>query len=166
MHNKHSNSIPSELNYRPSIIAQLGKKFLLSIENYLPPPYYDKLYTFTFDNYRKVIRLLYLRRWLRYALKSDYENCQKVQMVHKIMPYSLVGWQGLEVTYNIVIQIHNEKVKGDIVECGVAQGGCAGLMAMANNHTGNNRQLWLFDSFEGYRITRPSITQGLLFRDI
>jgi len=40
-------------------------------------------------------------------------------------------------------------VSGDIVECGVYNGGSAGVLAFASRHSQPPRGLWLFDSFEG-----------------
>ena len=39
---------------------------------------------------------------------------------------------------------HVEHIEGCIVECGVARGGCAGMMGLLSD-----KELWLFDSFEG-----------------
>lgn len=40
-------------------------------------------------------------------------------------------------------------VPGGFVECGCALGGSAGLIALTLQKLGANRQLWLFDTFEG-----------------
>jgi len=37
----------------------------------------------------------------------------------------------LAATYDAVIDVGQRGVEGDIVECGVARGGCAGLMGLA-----------------------------------
>jgi hypothetical protein len=65
------------------------------------------------------------------------------------MPYSLVGWRGLEATFEVVLKVQNEGISGSIVECGVAQGGAAALMALLEAEAGNHRRIWLFDSFQG-----------------
>jgi hypothetical protein len=65
------------------------------------------------------------------------------------MPYSLVGWRGLEATYDAVTATQKAGLPGAIVECGVARGGSAALMALVEKRSASQRKLWLFDSYEG-----------------
>ncbi|MGB2589193.1 MAG: TylF/MycF/NovP-related O-methyltransferase [Candidatus Acidiferrum sp.] len=45
--------------------------------------------------------------------------------------------------------IEEEKIPGDVVECGVYRGGSAATMARVATHSPLNRTVWLFDSFQG-----------------
>jgi O-methyltransferase len=54
--------------------------------------------------------------------------------------------------YNLVREADKQGLRGDLVECGVWNGGSAALMAAATRSCRYNleeRSLWLFDSFEG-----------------
>ena len=46
-------------------------------------------------------------------------------------------------------RIEEEKIPGDVVECGVYRGGSAATMARVATHSALNRTVWLFDSFLG-----------------
>jgi len=61
----------------------------------------------------------------------------------------------LAATYDAVIDIGQRGIEGGIVECGVARGGCAGLMGLAARKDRKSRKLWLFDSFEG--LSAPTV---------
>ena len=55
--------------------------------------------------------------------------------------------QRLRGLYDAVRYVEENQIPGDIVECGVALGGSAAMMGLALR--GANRQIWLFDTFEG-----------------
>jgi hypothetical protein len=60
------------------------------------------------------------------------------------------GRKALENTFDIVRKIEHERVPGALVECGIAEGGTAAMLALANKKLGiTNREKWFFDSFEG-----------------
>jgi hypothetical protein len=58
--------------------------------------------------------------------------------------------------YEAIVALNREGVSGDVVECGVWNGGCVGLMALANLRAPGSirRKFHLFDSFEG--LPQPS----------
>jgi len=47
------------------------------------------------------------------------------------------------------------RLDGDVVECGCARGGSAALLALTLRQLGEQRNLWLFDTFEG--LPAPSV---------
>ncbi|HZR57693.1 MAG TPA: TylF/MycF/NovP-related O-methyltransferase [Terriglobales bacterium] len=49
--------------------------------------------------------------------------------------------------HRAVTYIETNRIPGDIVECGVAHGGSAAIMALTLRD--RSRKLWLFDTFEG-----------------
>jgi O-methyltransferase len=65
-----------------------------------------------------------------------------------VAPYTMVGRKRLEGLYRLTRQVIRDDVPGDFVECGTCNGGTAAVIAAAGLR-GNDRILWLFDSFEG-----------------
>ena len=63
--------------------------------------------------------------------------------------FRFVGASGLEATFDAATRLVRNGIPGDFVECGVARGGCAALMATVAAHDSPVRKMWLFDSFEG-----------------
>jgi O-methyltransferase len=65
--------------------------------------------------------------------------------------YSMSGIQVLNTLYAISKRINEKNIKGDIVECGVWNGGSAAALSMPI--ISSNKKLWLYDSFEGMPTT-------------
>ncbi len=135
--------------YKPSIIVIMLKQIASVAERILPGALYDRVYDLGFTIYRALIRALYFRYVIFAKLTGNAEQAIKTSTVHKLMSYSLVGAAGLEATYDAVYAVEQNQVPGSIVECGVAQGGSAAVMALVAAHFGNHRNIWLFDSYEG-----------------
>jgi len=136
--------------YKRSKIVFLFKRILLLLKVVLPPTWYDGFYKVNFRAYKSLIRFFYLRYYFYYYFKGDKENLKKTKIIYGVMPYSLVGAGGLAQTYDLAKEVVNKNIEGSLVECGVAGGGCAALMALvANDNNVRSRELWLFDSFEG-----------------
>lgn len=55
----------------------------------------------------------------------------------------------LRALYMAVDRISRLGINGDIVECGTARGGSAGLLGLTMQNRNRNRLLWVFDTFEG-----------------
>jgi len=142
-------SVNPEKSYKRSIVVVFILRIILITEKVLPQKVFGNFYNFSFSIYRKMIRIYYLRRYLLFFLIRDANKIGRTKNVFKTMPYSLVGWRGLEATHDTVYDVGVQNLIGDLVECGVAQGGCAALMALANEYSKGNRHIWLFDSFEG-----------------
>lgn len=123
-----------------------AKSILAGSRRRLPAPLYDAGYSFLYSAYRGLLRSLYFPN--RFAQSGAART--RSRRVFRALRYSLVGASGLEVSHDAVSSVVAAGVPGDIVECGVAQGGCAGLMGLAMlDDQGAGRRLWLFDSFEG-----------------
>ena len=64
---------------------------------------------------------------------------------------------------------HSEKIietsalSGNIVECGVAWGSTIGFIKCLQNSTEDTRQVWAFDSFEGF--SKPTQHDGKIFNE-
>jgi O-methyltransferase len=74
-----------------------------------------------------------------------------VKLIWSVKPtFTMVKSKNLVNLYELVQKANSMSLDGDIVECGVWNGGSAALMAFAlKNETSNSRRLWLFDSFAG-----------------
>ena len=138
-----------KLVYNPSRIKLLVRRLLYVCQNKLPGPIYKVFYNIGFATYNILLRSLYLRFVVYYRLLGGEEDYEKALAIFRMMPYSLVGSSGLSATYDIARSVENENLEGAFVECGVARGGSAALMALVAAQAGNHRGIWLFDSFEG-----------------
>ena len=65
----------------------------------------------------------------------------------------------LAMLYGLAREVSTKRIEGDIVECGVCNGGSAALMAAAVGRD-TDRRLWLYDTFEG--IPAPGPRDGSL----
>jgi len=64
-----------------------------------------------------------------------------------VKPLTMCSYARLLSLHRAILYIEENEIPGDIVECGVARGGSAAMMALTlNNHS---RRLWMFDTFEG-----------------
>jgi O-methyltransferase len=72
-----------------------------------------------------------------------------------VQPYTLVGPERIKNLYVLARRIESEGVLGDVIECGVCNGGTAAILARSATHSGFGRTVWLFDSFQGMPETRP-----------
>lgn len=66
-----------------------------------------------------------------------------------VAPFTMLGHNRLRGLYGGIIKVVKEGIAGDIVECGVAKGGSAALMALTLKYLGDNRLVWAYDSFQG-----------------
>lgn len=79
----------------------------------------------------------------------------QIHAVYKVLPNTMLTIPRLFDPYEAVASLDSEGVPGDVVECGVWNGGCVGLMAIAHaNSVGPRRRFHLFDSFQG--LPQPS----------
>ena len=140
MNSDSTQTLPRPLGFR------LANACLTMMYRVLPRSAYDRIYFSLFPLYKAWLRSKYRRR----ALRKTGADRDKIETVHHCLEYSLVGWQGMEASYDCTKKVIVEKVPGGLVECGVAQGGSALLIALVNQKFGDGtRRLWLFDSYEG-----------------
>jgi len=114
---------------------------------FLPRSWYERIYHPAFASYQKMLRAEYWLRWKLGSRANDSQNLKMKQRVHAVMPYSLVGAVGLEHTHQRAREVLAKSVSGAFVECGVARGGCAAILAMVAAE--DDRRCWFFDSFAG-----------------
>jgi len=81
------------------------------------------------------------------------ESFRFARLMLKVKPqFTMVTNKNLMTLYNLVRQVNRLELPGDIVECGVWNGGSAAVMGLANIeevHSSIDRMIWLFDSFQG-----------------
>ena len=65
-----------------------------------------------------------------------------------VKPYTMLSYLRLSKLYEAASSLEKEGIDGSFVECGVCNGGSAGIIAAVAKHN-NNRHIWLFDSWEG-----------------
>lgn len=66
----------------------------------------------------------------------------------------MVSYSRLRGLYEATNYVVQNSVAGDFVECGVARGGSAALVALTLQELKVQRSLWLFDTFQG--LPKPS----------
>lgn len=80
-----------------------------------------------------------------------------------ILPYTGVSPVRVHALHLLAQQIEEKGIPGDVVECGVWNGGSAALLAATATRSQFKRTVWLLDSFEGF----PACTEkdGVSLRD-
>lgn len=85
--------------------------------------------------------------------EPNKQNLRFARLVLKVKPkFTMVKNQNLRTLYSLVGQVNRRRIAGDIVECGVWNGGSAAVMGAASIGEISQEELrtiWLFDSFEG-----------------
>ncbi len=95
---------------------------------------------------------------------SPLEWIESFVLARTVRPrYSMVPAARLRLLYDLSKRITREGVRGDIVECGVYNGGSAAIMAAAQSGSKDARTVWLFDSFEG--LPPPTEQDGTYERE-
>jgi O-methyltransferase len=131
-------------------IAKNAARLTLSALHYVLPRFvYVATCGFAFSVYRGWLRRSYETRIQELRKSRDFVALRRAETVYAVMPYSLVGVSGLERTYDLATITLNDARAGAFVECGVAQGGSAALLAMIAQQAKPPRTCWFFDSFEG-----------------
>jgi len=97
------------------------------------------------------------------AKSPSWPTLRLAKLIWTVKPnFTMVKCKNLINLYNLVQKVNSMGLDGDIVECGVWNGGSAALMAFAclKNNAANNRILWLFDSFAG--LPPPGPRDGII----
>ena len=66
-----------------------------------------------------------------------------------VRPHTLVGPERIHNLYVLSKLIERERVPGDVIECGVCNGGTGALLAAEATRSSLGRTVWLLDSFQG-----------------
>ena len=93
--------------------------------------------------------------------KPSRDSIHFARLILKIKPrFTMVRNRNLINLYKLVQAVNHQDLPGDIVECGVWNGGSAAMMGVAGKQGRNAklRTMWLFDSFQG--LPHPSAEDG------
>lgn len=140
----------NNIKYKHSLIATFAKIFLPILKYLLPKKFYKITYNLLYLSYKKTYRFLYFIKFRFSFTFGNYEKKYKTKLTYELLPYTMGGSKALENAFDIVFKAESKKLKGAIVECGVAEGGTSAMMAMTSkNFSSEKRIKWLFDSYEG-----------------
>ncbi len=90
------------------------------------------------------------RRVRMFSLVPYGEEKRKLVDLLNAKPYTMVNYPRLSKAYDLIYEIDKyNNIEGAIVEPGCWNGGFARVMQAASSHAGKQRDVWLFDSFEG-----------------
>ena len=95
------------------------------------------------------------------AVRPNKESFRLAKMILKVKPRHTMAKNGnLLNLHRLAGHVAAEKIPGDLVECGVWNGGSSAIMGKALMECGGlkGRRLWLFDSFEG--VPKPGEKDG------
>jgi hypothetical protein len=90
-------------------------------------------------------------RYIREAL-AQVSPSHFASLFRRVRPITMCSYARLQSLHRAVLYIDKNNIPGDIVECGVAHGGSAALMALSSKS--GARKLWMFDTFQG--LPEPS----------
>ena len=69
-------------------------------------------------------------------------------LIRVVQPYTMVDYSRLIILYGLAREVIAKGIEGDIVECGICNGGSAALLAAVIRDY-QNYKLFLYDTFEG-----------------
>ncbi|HEV8339031.1 MAG TPA: TylF/MycF/NovP-related O-methyltransferase [bacterium] len=77
-----------------------------------------------------------------------FGSSRKMRVIVTVKPYTMMSYAKLSALYDLAWSLERHGVPGSFVQCGVLNGGSAGLIA-STARDNILRHLWLFDSWEG-----------------
>ncbi len=135
--------------YKPSLIARAARIFIPLLSKLLPYSIYRNVYNYLYSTYRFLYRFSYLIFLFKCIFKKKVFR-KKALLTWKLLPYTMGGRKSLENAFEMVHNVEINNIPGAFVECGVAQGGTAAMLACAQDALGSHkRKKWFFDSYEG-----------------
>ena len=84
----------------------------------------------------------------RVPLGTSNEKKEKIQKLDK---FTMLSYRSISVLIDSVEYVVNNKIPGDIIQCGVGQGGSVMTIAETLVDLGNyEKNIFLYDTFEGF----------------
>ena len=78
-----------------------------------------------------------------------WNRFQEWRITKQVLPHTLVSAVRIRNLYRLARRIEEERIAGDVIECGVYKGGTAAVLARVAAKSKMARTVWLFDSFQG-----------------
>ena len=95
-----------------------------------------------------LLRLYIRSKFIARLPLRDYFNPYKLNLLLSVEPYTMLPYSRMSKIYEVSLYLKESGGRGNFVECGVWNGGSAGIMASVSRFN-ENRYFWLFDSWEG-----------------
>lgn len=86
------------------------------------------------------------------------EAAREKRIADIVRPFTLVGPERIRSLCDLARRIETDGIPGDVVECGVCNGGTAAILAHFATRSRLERTIWLFDSFQG--MPQPTDQDG------
>ena len=88
----------------------------------------------------------------RLPVEASHED---IEIISRLKPFTMTSTERLWVLLSATRYVHESRISGDLVECGVWRGGSVMAMAQALLSKGvTTRRIWLYDTFTG--MTDPT----------
>ena len=94
------------------------------------------------------VRLFGMEAYKPGKFPSDFD-AKAVEIIQAVTPYTMIGRERLFALITALRYVSKHKVDGAVVECGVWRGGAMGAAALTLQDLGEQRDIYLFDTFEG-----------------
>ena len=108
--------------------------------------------------YYRQLLWVYARNLRLSSPSSFIDSLETIRSIQMVRGYTALLPLRLASLHQLFREIDTLSVPGDVVECGVYNGGSAALMASVCTRSPLNRSVWLFDSFEG--LPEPTEKDG------
>ena len=89
-----------------------------------------------------------------------WDAYQLERITRMVLPYTLVSRGRIQNLYRLARRIEKERIPGDVIECGVCNGGTAAVLARFASRSRMKRTVWLLDSFQGMPEVTPEDGAG------
>lgn len=86
-------------------------------------------------------------------IHSDLTDTE-ISIFNRVKPFTMTNIERVKVLLDAIKYVSNNKILGDIVECGVWKGGSMMAAILQLNKLKLQKNLWLYDTFEG--MSEPS----------
>lgn len=83
------------------------------------------------------------------SIRTAFESLQMIWIFLQVRSYTMIGSSRLKALYELCRRSDSSFIEGDIVECGVWNGGSGAILAQSSQNSPFPRNVWLFDSFQG-----------------
>lgn len=95
------------------------------------------------------------------TLRKIWDNFEEKRLLRTVLPYTLVGPERVQNLCRLAKRLEREEIPGDVLECGVCNGGTSAVLAKFASQSRFKRTVWLFDSFQGMPNTTPEDGAGI-----